>query len=264
MFEEIINVANINGFCEMVFDAKIKNDKLSHLNQLQIQQIICDITHQTKMKPSKGKLYMYAKNMLIDTDKTRDDCSTIAPFNILKHLDNELMPIIKETSIMLAEIVTLEILIDYLTENINVNYVVLPVLSGETDTKVGHLSFVILDNTNKLAYYIDSNGTQQNKLAENIIKQYFVMISKHNLNYDFIPSDIWNNENIELNIDYNNDEISSNGNCMIWSLLIMKLINDTHKSPAQIFNDLKNLTDEEKIFGLSLFGDNILQKYCSF
>jgi hypothetical protein len=265
MFEEIVNIVTLHHsnkkesseFLEI--DGDVRNYLLPTMPPHILQNVICDITKQTKMDEVNRTCYSYNTNL---KSFVQQETST---FN-----DISLSPIIIEyfNNMIFLEMINMEELAEYLHINSECNYIALPIIHGyhkdEEKKTNAHISVIIFDNINKLAFHIDSNGwneTENFLKLENFIEQSVSMLDGFGLNYNYIRCEHWNQEKIYLNINYHHNELNDMGNCMIWTILMLKLMQETNLFPGQLFDKLEKLEYEEKIFVIKTYGDILLNKY---
>lgn len=261
MFEEIVNIVNISNQKEISrrnVDSETKSDLISRLPSKTLQKIICDITKQSNMNTSNRTCYCYNDQIksFVQQDKSQ--------FN-----DNSLNPIIIEyyNEMIFFEMIHLEEMVQYLYTNIDCNYVIFPVFHGyHVDEKetTAHISMVVFDNVNKLVFHLDSNGWSENKKKyqiEKLIESHINMANGFGLGYAYIESKDWNPDRIYLNVNYHHQEIHDGGNCMLWTILLIKMLQETKRMPEDLFDHLEKLDYEEKVFILKILGDEILCKY---
>jgi hypothetical protein len=270
MFEEIVNIIgqsikNTDSRNYLEISGDIRNYLLPTLPLKVLQNIICDTTNQKKMNFVNRICYSY-----------NNEIQNFVQHENMTHNDISLSPIIIEyyENMTFIEFICLDELINYLNINKNCDYVALPILYGNHEEGQkelsGHISVLIFDNINNLVYHIDSNGwnTSEKSLKfEKFISQNIEMLNdisknfNNNLSYNYIETDLWNEEKIYLNINYNHQELNDKGNCMIWTLLIIKMLQETKQFPGEIFDKLEKLEYEEKVFTIKTYGDLLLNIY---
>jgi hypothetical protein len=279
MFEEIVNIVSKNSFntnanfkskYDLEIDSETRNYLLSTLPSYILQNIICNITKQTKINEMNITCYNYDSKLKSfveqeqeqeqEQEKSNFSDSSFNPFTIEYYSD-----------MVFLEMINIEDLAGYLHVNLDCNYVAFPVIHGFYDLQKkkeneikGHISVIIFDNKNNLAYHIDSNGWNKTKKflqLENFIEQKISMLEGFGLNYNYIRCEYWNNEQIYLNVNYHHKELNDTGNCMIWTILMIKLMKETNFFPGELFDKLEKLNYEEKIYIMKTYGTILLNKY---
>jgi hypothetical protein len=272
MFEEIVKIIKIENiesplntnknsqeFLEI--DSDVRNYLLPTMPPHILQNIICDITKQSKMDTVNRSCYSYDNKLKSFVQQETDFMS-----------DASLSPFIIEyyNEMIFLEMINIEELANYLHINseCKCKCIALPIMHGyhKDDEKntTAHISVIIFDNINKLVYHIDSNGWSNTKKflhLENFLEQNINMLCGFGLFYNYIRCEYWNEEKIYLNINYNHYELNDAGNCMIWTILIIKLMQETDFFPAELFDKLEKLEYEEKIFVMKAYGTYLLNTY---
>lgn len=263
MFEELVNIICINNYdqsdrktlASIENNKEKSNDIITRLNSKTIQNILTSITNQKELNNFYVNGYSY--NIPTESIIQKDNYDFVdESFNVLniEYYNNELVFI---------DILSINDLVNYLYDNISCEYIAFPVYHGSHDKdSMNHISLLLFDNINKLIYHIDSNGVcDENKILEKIAKFHLEMINVYNLNYTFVESENWNCKEVYLNINYQHDELYDKGNCVIWTLLLAKIICETHRMPSDVFDEIEKLDRDEKIFILKEYKNFILKKY---
>jgi hypothetical protein len=267
MFEEIIDIIHSDVKCQNIDDinSDIRNTLIPTIPPHIIQNIICDMTKQSKMNECNRVCYSYDKMLKSFVQHNEEPVCC----------DINLSPLVIEyfDDMMFLEMIHIDELAQYLHINSECDYVALPVLYGfHAENKEiknatsAHISVIIFDNINKFVYYLDSNGwdnTENFKNIENFIEQNISMLEAFGANYCYLKCEIWNKEQIYLNINYNHNELKNEGNCMTWMFLIIKLLQETKKCPGDIFDELEKLDYESKVYVIKSYGDILLNLYAS-
>lgn len=268
MFEDIVNIVsstNTDTYQKpqeyLEIDSDVRNFILPLLPGRIIQQIICDTTRQSEMKTINRSCFNYDKTLksFVQQDGEFLSDDNMSPF-IVEYYDE----------MVFLEMININDLADYLSINSHCEFIALPVLHGFHDSlhtskhMSAHITTIIFDNINKLVYHIDSNGwgnTENFLRIENFIEQNMNMLADLDVCYNYVRCEFWNTEQIYLNIDYHHNELNSRGNCMTWTILIIKLLQETKLFPSELFDKLEKLEYEEKIFIMKTYGTYLLNTY---
>lgn len=264
MFEEIVNIIRSDldekKFLEnLEIDGDVRNYLLPLMPPDILQKVICDITKQTKMNEVNRTCYSYEKSLKSFVQQETSTFNNISMSPIIIEYFNDMI---------FLEMIYIEELAEYLHINFECNYVALPIIHGyhkDAEKKTSaHISVVIFDNINKLTFHIDSNGwhkTEKISRLENFIEQNVSMLGGFGLNYNYIRCEYWNKDKIYLNVNYHHSELNDAGNCMLWTILMIKSMQETNLFPGELFDKLEKLEYEEKVYVVKTYGDILLNKY---
>lgn len=264
MFDQIIDIVvsdrnSSEKFVEL--DKEIRDYHVSRFSPSIVQNIMCDITKQSKLNRFNYTSYGYDEKyetfVQCENFPENDENENQSPFNI-GYINNMLY----------LDMINIEDLAEYLSLNLDCGIVAIPVRHSYTENKkmseYGHISVMIYDNKTGFVYHVDSNGWKDDKqynILENFIEQNISMLNGFGLNYTYLKCKEWNNENIGLNVNYHHKELNDAGNCMTWTILFVNLIEKALLSPYDLYDNLEKLDYEEKIYVLKTYGDILLNKY---
>jgi hypothetical protein len=255
MFCEIINILNVDSDLKCEIDPNEKKYSIRRISTEIMQEIITNYTKQINTTEYNRVCYNYDDKSKIFHQQDNDDFMV----SNLNHITVEYFD-----ELVICEIMCINNLVEYLHLNCDCSYIAIPVYHKYHNAGVCHISTLIFDNNNKLSYHIDSNKIDKGykiNTIEKIFEYHIGQMCDFGLKYNFIKSKNWNSGLINLNKNFKSQELNDNGNCVLWTILLIKLLQDTHKTPSDLFNQINQMATEEKIFILKYFGDSIYKKY---
>lgn len=252
MFEELISLVsqlNNNNKLQPKFYEPSEIAKFDHD---QYEKIFCDITNQTKFEIYAHNNFTYnntTKQIYESEHNIKNTFPTSTPFLFDEFEDYTIMEIILDDN-----------LINYLYENIKCNYVALPIYKySHAIKKTGHITLLLFDNINKKCFNIDSNG--KDEIYDFFFKEKINYLQNFGLVYEYQENRKWNKHHIKLNMNYENDELNNNGNCVVWTILILHIISVMLLDPGEIYKKISLMHRDEKVYVLKEYAKLITTKY---
>lgn len=168
---------------------------------------------------------------------------------------------------------------EYMLINNNVNrYSFFPIVLKINTKNVFHQICAAFDNINKKVYLVDPNGTVtyfnastmndvdddlyfiHEKHAELMIIAYLQELANVGLQYEFVPTNIWNYERYIINRHFIESEIGR-GHCVIVFLMIIHIMSTIKIEPTNLFELFYHFEDAEL---MSLINDYSVGVYKMF
>ncbi len=126
----------------------------------------------------------------------------------------------------------------------NKKYSFIPINISYVGSRIGHASYLIIENENGLIYYFDPNSICEPD-NDFIDKCFGFIFEKYDYsNYNYINICNWNNHKETLQLPNEYREWYNNGDCVILSLLFVKLLDEQENLSPEVLLD--------KLFRLNL------------
>lgn len=221
-------------------DIETVHKKMATMGQANISKIICDITRQVE-KNIVRNFETCTQNFDMKFDKIEYVGDFTKNINIkISFCDSS----------FILDAPSIDDMVNFINDNRHLNKIFVSLTYEHYSIESGHQSCLMIDNINQNIYIIDSNGTymftdnllhtKTGYYIETLISKYLNGLKSYDLNYNFIYTNEWNYEDIDLNNKVGKN-VGVDGHCVIMTLYYIKMISTLDDDPYQVLEMLDNI-----------------------